>query len=185
MEQPMYIKQLEAKDYQAMSALRKYLHSSRLKATHTHLLKNQASQTILMLFFILLAAPLKGQHHSVKESSSQEPLSFSSVMTQILSDPDLKDYKVESSVLTLAPGAMDTIAHRHDCEIFGYILEGEVLIGLDQKEPVVFKEGKMFYEKRNVLHSLTKNTNTLKSAKVLLVFIIKNGRKGYIKETLE
>src|SRR5687767_9709119 len=125
-----------------------------MKASSTN-----ASLLILMLFLTLLATPVKGQHHSTKESTSQEPLSFSPVLSQVLSDPELKEYKVESSVLTLAPGAMDTIAHRHDCEIFGYILEGEVLIGLDKKEPVVFTAGKMFYEKRNVLHSLTKNAN--------------------------
>jgi len=142
-----------------------------------------ASLPVLMLFLILLAAPLKGQHHSTKESTNREPLSFSPVLSQLLTDPELKEYKVESSVLTLAPGAMDTIAHRHDCEIFGYILEGEVLIGLDKKEPVAFGAGKMFYEKRNVLHSLTKNTSATQSAKVLLVFIIKNGRTGYIRES--
>jgi quercetin dioxygenase-like cupin family protein len=136
-----------------------------------------------MVFLILLAARIKGQHHSTKESTSQEPLSFSPVLSQVLSDPQLKEYKVESSVLTLAPGAIDTIAHRHDCEIFGYILEGEVMVGLDKKEPVAFPAGKMFYEKRNVLHSLTKNTSATQYAKVLLVFIIKNGRKGYIRES--
>ncbi|QHT71749.1 cupin domain-containing protein [Rhodocytophaga rosea] len=141
------------------------------------------SLTILMVFLLLLAAPVKGQHHSTKESTKEEPLSFSPVLSQMLSDPQLKEFKVESSILTLAPGATDTIAHRHDCEIFGYILEGEVLIGLDKKEPVAFGEGKMFYEKRNVLHSLTKNTNASKAAKVLLVFIIKNGRNSYIKES--
>jgi quercetin dioxygenase-like cupin family protein len=140
---------------------------------------------MLSFLVIILAIPAKGQHHSSKENSSQAPLSFSPVLTQLLSDPQLKDYKMESSLMTVAPGAMDTIAHRHDCELFGYVIEGEVLIGLDKEAPKAFTQGQMFYEKRNILHSLTKNAHAHKPAKVLVIFIIKNGRKTYRRESSE
>jgi mannose-6-phosphate isomerase-like protein (cupin superfamily) len=143
------------------------------------------SVMVLIFFVILLAAPAKGQHHSAQQKSRQEPLSFSPVLTQLLSDPELKDYKLECSLMTIAPGAVDTIGHRHDCELFGYVIEGSVLIGLDKNAPVEFAQGQMFYEKRNILHSLTKNLNADRPAKVLLLFIIKNGRNSYRRESSE
>jgi hypothetical protein len=39
----------------------------------------------------------------------------------------------------------------------------------------------MFYEKRNVIHSLLRNPDKNAPAKVLLIFIIKEGRQGYTK----
>lgn len=136
----------------------------------------------LLSFVLLVAVPARGQHHTEKAKGSQEPLSFQPVLSQLLSDPELNAYKLESSLMTIAPGATDTISHRHDCELFGYVVEGEVLIGLDNNTPRAFTPGQMFYEKRNVLHSLTKNAKADGPAKVLLLFIIKNGRSGYRRE---
>ncbi|WP_373399995.1 hypothetical protein V8V91_10450 [Algoriphagus halophilus] len=61
-------------------------------------------------------------------------MSFANVFSKALSDPGLAGFRVESSVMTLVPGAEDTVAHRHDAELFGYVLEGNVQIGLSGKE---------------------------------------------------
>ena len=84
--------------------------------------------------------------------------------------------------MTITPGGVDTVSHRHDCELFGYVLEGSVEIALVTKNPKIYKTGEMFYEKRNVLHTLTKNGSASKPARVLLMFLIKNGRPGYTPE---
>jgi quercetin dioxygenase-like cupin family protein len=96
-----------------------------------------------------------------------------------LSDPELAEFKFESSVMTIVPGGVDTVSHRHDCELFGYVMEGTVEIALDHKTPVAYKSGEMFYERRNIMHTLTRNSSQKTPAKVLLIFIIKNGREGY------
>jgi len=106
-------------------------------------------------------------------------MKFDLVLSQVLSDPELANYKMESVMMSIAPGAVDTVSHRHDCELFGYVLEGSVLISLEKQEPVTFSSGQMFYEKRNVLHTLTTNPDKKNAAKILLIFIIKNGRAGY------
>jgi len=100
----------------------------------------------------------------------------------MLSDSLLTDYKMDVTVMTVTPGGIDTVSHRHDCELFGYVLEGSVEIALITKSPKLFKTGEMFYEKRNVLHTVTKNGSTTKPARVLLLFLIKNGRPGYTAE---
>lgn len=118
--------------------------------------------------------------HAVKANVS--PLSFSPVLSQMLSDSLLTDYKMDVTVMTVIPGGIDTVSHRHDCELFGYILDGSVEIALINKTTKLYKAGEMFYEKRNVLHTITKNGSATKQAKVLLMFLIKNGRPGYTTE---
>ena len=83
--------------------------------------------------------------------------------------------------MTVPPSLVDTVAHRHDADLFGYVIEGSVEVGLDYKEPIIFKAGQMFHEKRNVVHSLLRNPDKNTQAKVLLIFIIKDGRKGYTR----
>jgi len=100
----------------------------------------------------------------------------------MLSDSLLTDYKMDVSVMTVIPGGVDTVSHRHDCELFGYVLEGTVEIALVTKTPKTYKAGEMFYEKRNILHTLTKNGSATEHARVLLIFLIKNGRPGYTRE---
>jgi hypothetical protein len=87
---------------------------------------------IIVLFFSQLSAAYS-QHHKAEENTTSSPLSFSHVMSQALSDSALTSYKMMSSVMTIRPGAVDTVSHRHDCELFGYVLEGGVQIALVTK----------------------------------------------------
>ena len=134
---------------------------------------------LLATVFYVISMSLVAQHkgHDTKEHVS--PLTFKGILSQVLSDSLLSDYKMEASVMTIAPGGIDTVSHRHDCELFGYVMEGSVEIALVTKNPKTYKMGEMFYERRNILHTLTKNGSSNKPARVLLIFIIKNGRAGY------
>ena len=136
------------------------------------------------IFFLLAfaALPAMAQHEHAKASVKADPFQFQHVRSEWLTDADLKGYKLESSVMTIAPGATDTVSHRHDCDLFGYVLEGEVRIGLDHAAPVMYKTGQMFFEKRNVLHSLAANPLPDRPSRVLLLFLIKDGRASYTPE---
>ena len=134
--------------------------------------------TILCVTSTLLLA----QHNDHAVKANVSPLSFNPVLSQMLSDSLLTDYKMDVTVMTITPGGIDTVSHRHDCELFGYVLEGSVEIALVTKTPKTYKAGEMFYEKRNILHTLTKNGSATQPARVLLMFLIKNGRPGYTAE---
>jgi mannose-6-phosphate isomerase-like protein (cupin superfamily) len=121
----------------------------------------------------------RSQHHAGAHSA---PLSFHPVLTTQLSDSELKNYKMISQVLTVAPGAIDTVKHRHDCELFGYVLNGEVQIGLGTESEKKFSAGQMFYEPYKILHYSLRNMSNQEAANILLFFIIKDGRQGYIRE---
>jgi quercetin dioxygenase-like cupin family protein len=136
---------------------------------------------MLALFFTVATCAVARGQHDRHQNAANRPLQFKGVLTQALSDPELKDYRLESSIMTIAPGGIDTVSHRHDCELFGYVLSGEVQIGLVSKTVTAFQAGDMFYEKRNVLHTITRNPNTDAPTKILLLFIIKNGRAGYTR----
>lgn len=147
--------------------------------------------SIKIFFCILLCLALSAtfshrasaQHqHAAAPDKQANPLSFSPVLNEYLGDPELKDYKWESQILTVTPGGTDTIAHRHDAEVFGYIIEGKLEVGLNKETPKTYSAGQMFHEKRNVLHSFTRNPDTTNPTKVLLVFVIKDGRNGYTRE---
>jgi quercetin dioxygenase-like cupin family protein len=138
--------------------------------------------SIIFLLMLIISNQLIAQHEQHRKNNVQQtsPLAFTLVRSEFLSDSALKDYKLESLIMTVAPGAEDTVSHRHDCDLFGYVLEGKIEIGLDNKTPVIYNTGEMFYEKKRVLHTLAKNSLTDRPTKILLLFIIKEGRKSYI-----
>ena len=137
---------------------------------------------LLLTFFCVVSAVVVAQHNDHPTKTNVSPLSFNPVLSQMLSDSLLTDYKMDVTVMTVTPGGIDTVSHRHDCELFGYVLEGSVEIALVTKNPKLYKAGEMFYEKRNILHTVTKNGSATKPARVLLMFLIKNGRPGYTAE---
>lgn len=136
--------------------------------------------SLLCLFLVFAGSNTYAQHnHDATDSSVQ--LQFAPVLKTFLSDSELKKFQLQSSLMTVPPSLVDTVSHRHDADLFGYVIEGTVEIGLDHKEPIIFKAGQMFHEERNVIHSLLRNPDKNTSAKVLLIFIIKEGRQGYTK----
>jgi quercetin dioxygenase-like cupin family protein len=140
--------------------------------------------TVQLLISVAFCTVVSAQHQHTEKKiiATKEPLTFESVASLILADPDLKGYKLESSILTIAPGGQDTVSHRHDCEVFGFVLEGDVQVGLEHKSAVTYKAGQLFYEKRNILHSLTANPSANNSTRILLMFLIKEGRNSYTEE---
>ena len=135
---------------------------------------------LLCLFRVFTGNSTYAQHnHEATDRSVQ--LRFAPVLNTFLSDPDLKKFQLQSSLMTVPPSLVDTVSHRHDADLFGYVIEGSVKVGLDHKEPIIFKAGQMFHEKRNVIHSLLRNPDKNTPAKVLVIFIIKKGRQGYTR----
>lgn len=119
---------------------------------------------------------------SANAQSGKKALGHIPVLTQSFSDPELQGYELFSQVLTVPPAFTDTVSHRHNAELFGYVLKGKVKIKLEGQPTEVFGQGDMFYEPRNILHTLLQNVDKKKMAKILLVYIIKEGRSDYRKE---
>jgi quercetin dioxygenase-like cupin family protein len=146
-------------------------------------------KNIRVLFIAAVAAGLliaffaRGRFRSgASAAQDRAALAFTDVIKQSLSDPELKDYEMVSRLMTAPPGFADSVSHRHDAELFGYVLEGEVEIQLAGRPSATYRQGQMFYEPRNAVHSLLRNQSGEKAARILLLFISKKGRSLYTAE---
>jgi quercetin dioxygenase-like cupin family protein len=110
------------------------------------------------------------------------PIRFQAVLAQALRDPELAGYTLQTSVAELAPAAVDTVDHRHGAEVFGYVLEGSIVTQVDRGARTTYAAGQMFYEPRGALHGHFENPSRTERARVLILFLIKDGRPGYTRE---
>jgi quercetin dioxygenase-like cupin family protein len=80
--------------------------------------------------------------------------------------------EVLMSTVTYPPGGASP-PHRHDAQVFVYVLEGELIMQVQGGPKVTLKPGETFYEGPSDVHSVSANASQTAPAK-FLVFIIKN-----------
>ena len=134
---------------------------------------------VLSLLF-LLACPTVSASQTA--AAPVRPIQFHKVLDQRLQDPELAGYSLQTQVAELAPLASDTVDHRHGAEVFGYIIEGSIVTQVDGGEKKTYAAGEMFYEPRGALHGHFENPSRDRKARVLVLFLIKDGRPGYTRE---
>ncbi len=100
-------------------------------------------------------------------------------ISTFLSDEELGKFKYESRIFEMGPGEIDTVSHRHDCDVFLTVLEGALLMGQEFKKPDTVRTGEIFHERRNVIHSVYGNPSKDQRVKVLVTVIRKDGRAFY------
>ena len=71
-----------------------------------------------------------------------------------------------------------TAAQRHPGPVFGYLLEGEVIIQLENQESMTYGQGQTWYEPPGLLHKITKNPSTKNRIRFLAVIIGEEGKPG-------
>jgi quercetin dioxygenase-like cupin family protein len=79
----------------------------------------------------------------------------------------------EATMLTVeyAPGASDPI-HRHNANVFVYVLEGSIVMQVEGGAPVTLHPGQTFYEGPGDVHVVGRNASTTALAK-FVVFMVK------------
>ena len=83
----------------------------------------------------------------------------------------------ETLMITVTYGAgAASLPHRHDAQVFVYVLEGEVTMQLQGEAPVTLRAGQTFYEGPNDIHQVSANASRTASAKIL-VFMVKDKAK--------
>jgi quercetin dioxygenase-like cupin family protein len=80
----------------------------------------------------------------------------------------------EGIVLTVdyAPGESSK-PHRHDANVFVYVLEGTVTMQVKGAPPVTLRAGQTYYEAPSDIHTVSENASKTERAKIL-VFIVKD-----------
>lgn len=72
------------------------------------------------------------------------------------------------------PGYSSPI-HRHDAQVFVYVLEGSVVMQVKGQKELTLQPGQSFYEGPNDVHVVSRNDSSTKPAKFLVFLINKKG----------
>ena len=94
------------------------------------------------------------------------------LMTRALTDVPGREVLVETVIL--APGEV-AAAHRHNAEVFAYVLEGSIITQVEGGESETVHAGGVFYESPTDLHLGSRNASTTEPATLLVFFVKKMG----------
>jgi len=91
----------------------------------------------------------------------------------LLNQPLAEQPNKEVTMLTVeySPG-QSTPIHRHNAEVFVYVLEGAVMMGVQGKSPVRVEAGQTFHEAPSEIHAVSRNASDSAPAK-FVVFMLK------------
>jgi quercetin dioxygenase-like cupin family protein len=80
--------------------------------------------------------------------------------------------EVLMSTVTYPPGG-SSAPHRHDAQVFVYVLQGELIMQVQGGPKITLKPGETFYESPTDVHSVSANASQSAPA-TFLVFIVKD-----------
>jgi quercetin dioxygenase-like cupin family protein len=73
------------------------------------------------------------------------------------------------------PPGFSSPIHRHNAQVFVYVLEGSVAMQVRGQEELTLRPGESFYEAPSDIHIVSRNTSSTKPAKFLVFLIHKKG----------
>ena len=82
--------------------------------------------------------------------------------------------EVLMSTVTYPPGGASP-PHRHDAQVFLYVLEGELIMQVQGGPKVTLKPGDTFYESPSDVHAVSANASQTASAKFLVLISKEKG----------
>ena len=85
--------------------------------------------------------------------------------------PDFLGKEGMVEVVDFAPGEVSQ-PHRHNADLFVYVLEGSVVTQVKGDAPKTMNAGEVFYESPTEVHTVSRNASATQPAK-LLVFYVK------------
>jgi len=99
-----------------------------------------------------------------------KPAAVQTLLTEPLGNVPGKE--VTMLTVEYAPGGASA-PHRHDAEVFVYVLEGAVVMQVDGKEPVTVRQGETFRESPRDIHRQSANASQTEPAR-FVVFMVKD-----------
>lgn len=121
----------------------------------------------LMLVFLLLPFLLLASCSAHAQIANETPL-----MTKDLPDVPGKEGLIE--IVVLAPGEV-TPAHRHNADVFVYVLEGSIITRLEGGNSQTVHAGEAFYESPTDVHIASRNASTTQPVRLLVFYVKKKG----------
>lgn len=100
------------------------------------------------------------------------PAAVKQLMTKELAGSAGKE--VLMSTVTYPPGGASP-PHRHDAQVFVYVLEGELIMQVQGGPKLTLKPGDTFYESPSDVHAVSANASQTAPAKFLVLIIKDKG----------
>lgn len=85
-------------------------------------------------------------------------------------------YRLTAVTVELPPGEI-AAPHKHEAFAFVYVIEGRVRSQLDDQPALDYRTGDTWIEPPGAVHSLTQNLSSSETAKLLAIFVSKEGAK--------
>jgi quercetin dioxygenase-like cupin family protein len=127
----------------------------------------KANLTYKAIGILLLQLTFSGDLFAQHPASA--PITDTMILKVLVNTPGISNKDVQMEVVTFSPGSSSS-AHRHPCPTFGYLLEGEIESVFEGAHHV-YKKGDSFYEKPYGLHSVTRNNDPSKPARLLVFYL--------------
>ena len=96
-------------------------------------------------------------------------------VTDVLHFPWRDGRVVHATRVDYEPGGFTRGAHRHPAGAYVYVIDGSVIFGIDDREPVMLKAGDSFYEPPGALHSVSRNASEELPASLIAFFVLGDG----------
>jgi quercetin dioxygenase-like cupin family protein len=97
------------------------------------------------------------------------------LITSVLDFPSRDGLVVNAIRIDYVPGGFTRGSHRHPAGAYVYVIDGSVIFGLDEREPVVLKAGESFYEPPGARHSVSRNASQELPASLIAFFVLGEG----------
>ena len=95
-------------------------------------------------------------------------------ITDVLDYPSRHGH-VQAIRVDYAPGGSTHGTHRHPAGAYVYVMQGSVLFGVEDREPIVLETGDSFYEPPGALHSVSRNASEDMPASLIAFFVLADG----------
>jgi len=126
---------------------------------------------------LLAAAPLSPP--LVSTAAGAEKAAPSAAVTELMTRGLVCGPEKEVVMLTVTyPASGASLPHRHDAQVFVYVLEGELTMQVRGAPAVTLRPGQTFYEARDDVHVVSANSSKTAPAKMLVVMIKDKGQPG-------
>lgn len=103
------------------------------------------------------------------------------IFKESFTDSSFANKEVQVVNFIVPAGAIDNVAHQHNCHLVGYIVEGTVITKLKGKPAQTLNKGDVFYEFPNEIHESLQNPDKEHDAKILLYYLYNKGANLYKK----
>ncbi len=121
---------------------------------------------LLLAFLITSTLILTGTLLAQKVAAPQETIT-TLITKDLVGSPgkEVLTYTVEF------PPGFSSIVHRHNAQVFVYVVEGSVVMQVRGGKEVTLQPGQTFYEAPQDIHTVSRNASSTKPAKILVSMI--------------